>query len=131
SVDFSKRRLSLVQPSTHWRRHGIEVDRLDAGARARLKEELFGRHLETLDIDGHGQDQLTCELKHFIHCVRTGAVPRVSGSDAAAAVVLADRILDSLRRHRWEGAADGPAGPHHIPAPLGALFQSMPQEGAA
>jgi predicted dehydrogenase len=131
SVDFAKRRLCLVQPSAYCRRHGLDVDRLEPAARARLKEELFGRHLEVAEIDGHSQDQLTCELKHFVDCVRTGAKPRVAGSDAHAALVVAERILDSLRSHHWEGQANGPVGPHQLPTPLGTLFQPLPHEGAA
>jgi predicted dehydrogenase len=130
-VDFHKRRLRLIQPSAEVRRHGLDPAQLDPASRARLKDDLFGRHLETVDIDAQAQDQLTCELRDFVTSVRTGTAPRVTGADGAAALALAGRVLDSLRRHSWDGRADGPAGPNHLPAPLGNLFASLPKEGAA
>ena len=131
TIDFSKRQLALMQPSAALRRNGLDPARMDAASRARLKEELFGRHLETLHIDGHGHDQLTCELQHFVECVQTGARPRVSGSDGLAAVNLAENILDSMRNHSWTGQAGGPTGPNQLPSPLGILFPQCQQEEAA
>ena len=54
-----------------------------------------------------------------------------SGAHGAEALALAERILQSLRTHPWEGNAGGLKGPHQLPAPLGALFPSLPQEHAA
>jgi predicted dehydrogenase len=123
-VDFAKKHLTLVQPSDELRRR-----RLDAASLARLKTELYGRHLQTLELDCHGGDQLTRELQDFLHCVRTGERPRASGEDGLEALALATRILESLHAHPWEGHAGGPTGPLHLPAPLGTLFQ--PAQGGA
>lgn len=131
SIDFSKRRLSLIQPSAGLRQNGLDPAKMDPAGRARLKDELFGRHLETLHIDGHANDQLTCELRHFVDCVRHGTSPRASGSDGLAAVNLAEHILDGIRNHSWDGQADGPTGPHQLPDPLGVLFPQCRQEEAA
>jgi predicted dehydrogenase len=131
SIDFSKRRLSLIQPSAALRQNGLDPARTDAASRARLKDELFARHLETLHIDGHGHDQLTCELRQFVECVQTGATPRVSGRDGLAAVNLAENILDSIRNHSWTGQSAGPTGPNQLPPPLGVLFPQCQQEEAA
>jgi len=38
-------------------------------------------------------------------------------------VALAQRILDCMKKHRWESRPDSPAGPTHLPAPLGPLFE--------
>jgi predicted dehydrogenase len=128
-VDFARKKLTLLQPSEDVRRHGLDPRRLDAASQARLKDELFGRHLHVAELDRNQGDQLTRELQHFVDCVRTGQAPRVSGEDGRAAVALAHRILDSMRQHRWDGKADGPAGPTALPAPLGPLF--IPGEGQA
>ena len=131
SIDFSKRRLSLMQPSAELRRNGLDPANLDPAGRARIKDELFSRHLETLHIDGHAHDQLTCELQHFIDCVRQGTTPRVSGRDGLAAVNLAENILDSIRNHSWDGQTGGLRGPNQLPPPLGVLFPQFQQEEAA
>jgi hypothetical protein len=53
--------------------------------------------------------------------VRDRRAPRVDGAAGRDALALAERVLDSLRGHAWEGER-GPSGPHHLPAPAGALF---------
>lgn len=127
-LDYQKRSLTLVQPSAHVRQHGLDPSKLDPAMRATLREDLFTRHFERVQIDGNGQDQLTCELKHFIECVKTGARPRVNGADACAALRVAQQILDSLRGHAWNGNGAGPVGPGKLPAPCGPLFGNLPQE---
>jgi predicted dehydrogenase len=125
-IDFVTRKLTLVQQSEELREHGIRADRLDAGAKARLKDEVFGRYLQVLNLDADRKfDQLTAELKHFVDCVRTGRTPRVSGADGRDALELAERVLLALRQHPWEGTADGPQGPQKTPAPAGWLFPPM------
>jgi len=122
-IDFVTRKLTLVQMSEEVRRSGLRVEELDAPARARLKEDVFGRYLQVLNLDGDRKgDQLTAELKHFLDCVRTGNHPRVTGRDGRDALELAERVLTALRNHQWEGAADGPLGPGGLPMPMGYLF---------
>jgi predicted dehydrogenase len=129
-LDFAQRHLTLVQPSDQLRRQGLEHRNLDPAGLALLKQEIFGRHLQVLRLDHPPEgDQLTRELQHFAHCVRTGERPRVRGEEACEALALAARILESLRAHPWDGQAGGPAGPLHLPAPLGPLFQ--PRQGGA
>jgi predicted dehydrogenase len=121
-VDFSARKLTLMQPSEEVRKNGLDPRKLDQGSLARLKDELFTRHLQVLELDRNQGDQLTRELQHFVQCVQTGETPRVSGKDGRDALALAHRILGCMRTHRWDDKADGPVGPTHLPAPLGPLF---------
>ena len=122
-IDFVTRKLTLVQQSEEVRRNGLQVEHLDATAKARLKDEVFGRYLQVLNLDGDRKgDQLTAELKHFVDCVRTGKRPRVTGEDGRNALELAERVLTALRNHAWNGASDGPLGPGQLPSPAGYLF---------
>ncbi len=124
-IDFYTRRLHLVQQSDSLRRHGLHPERLDTAARARLKDEVWGKHLEILGVDGDRKwDQLTSELRHFVDCVKSGATPRVTGEDGREALSIAERVLASLRAHAWNGSAGGPTGPTGMPPPAGKLFES-------
>jgi predicted dehydrogenase len=125
-LDFARRHLTLIQPTVHVRRHGIDISAL-----SRLKDELFSQHLETLELDYAAGDQLTRELQDFVRCLRTGAVPRASGLEGRDAVELAGRVLESLRNHCWEGARQGPVGPRQLPLPRGQLFTPGHGEAAA
>jgi len=125
-IDFVTRKLSLVQQSDELRRNGLRPERLDAGARARLKDEVFGRHLEVLNVDGDRKwDQLTSELRHFVDCVKFGRRPRVTGECGRDALSLAEKILASLRAHAWNNELEGPTGPNDMPPPAGKLFEQM------
>ncbi|CAN5513002.1 Gfo/Idh/MocA family oxidoreductase [soil metagenome] len=122
-IDFVSRKLTLVQASPELRMMGIRVDRMDAATKARLKDDLFGRYLQVMNVDAdRSNDQLTSELKHFIDCVKFGRTPRVTGEDGRDALNLAERILTSVRSHSWQGNMDGTTGPNRMPRPAGWLF---------
>jgi predicted dehydrogenase len=132
SLDFAKRRLTLIQPSEELRRHGLDPSKLNPAARALLKDELFGRHFQVLGQDCNtGGDQLTGELRHFVHCVQRGNRPRVNGEDGRDALHLATQILQSIRGHLWEGDASGAKGPCQLPAPKGTFFRPVAGDRAA
>ena len=130
-VDFAKKALTFVQPSQELRRHGLDPRRLEPAALARLKDDLFGRHLEVLDLDRNQGDQLTRELREFVSSVRREAAPRADGAAGLNAIALASRVLDSLHSHAWDGHAQGPVGPLQLPPPLGPLFTPHRGEAAA
>jgi len=131
-IDFSCRRLTLMQPAVHMRQGRINSRRLDSATLTTLKAELFGKHLQTTERDcNNSSDQLTRELADFVRCVRTGQKPRVDGVAGCEAVKLAWQILGSLRSHAWEGDANGPCGPWQLPAPRGTLFDLPAQVAAA
>jgi predicted dehydrogenase len=129
SLDFARRRLTLVQPSERLRLNGLDPRRLGPGTRGWLKDELFGNHLLVRDQNCERGDQLTRELQHFVECVQTGSRPRAGGEEGRNALALAARILESVRSHQWEGRPDGAIGPSQLPPRLGPLF--LPNEGGA
>jgi predicted dehydrogenase len=131
SIDFARRHLTLVQPTERLMRHRAEVQSFDATTRQTLKNDLVGRHLEVVELDCNQGDQLTRELEEFVQCVRTGAQPRVNGADGLEAVVLAARVLKSLREHPWDADKSGPCGPFQLPAATGMLFTPSTESRAA
>ena len=64
--------------------------------------------VEPLVIDD--KDPLATELEAFLNCVRTRSRPPVSAADGVAAVELAERIVDSIKSHRWDGDEAGRVG---------------------
>ena len=57
--------------------------------------------VETLDIDD--REPLRLEQEAFVHSVNNGSPPQVSAADAIAAMELADRIVEKINQHQWEG----------------------------
>jgi len=128
-LDYAQRRITLIQPSESVRKNGLDPARLDPASRARLRDELFGRHLHTRVINGRACDQLTVELQEFVEAVRDGHRPRVTGEDARSAIALAGDILHRIRTHTWNGSPG--AGPLQLPPPLGLLFPEETAQDAA
>jgi predicted dehydrogenase len=121
-IDFVRKHLSLVQPSQELRQRHLDARQMPRGQRDQLKDQIFTRYLQTLELDCNRGDQLTSELEHFVNCVRTGMQPRVNGEAARDAIALAERVLHSIRTHRWDNSPDGPIGPNSLPEPRGLLF---------
>lgn len=76
-----------------------------------LKPEIFTRFIQQSTIQASDEDALTAELRSFLDCVRLGQTPVVSGAQALSALRVAERILQSISRHLWDGAQDGRRGP--------------------
>jgi predicted dehydrogenase len=121
-LDFNKRQVMLMQPSAEVREHGLDPMRLDAVSFARLKEDLFVKHLQVAQLDRNHGDQLTRELQHFVKCLQERHTPRVGGAAGRDAILLAQKVLGAMNQHRWEGRTDGPTGPTQLPPPIGPLF---------
>ena len=132
SIDFAKRHLTLMQPAAHLRSKQGKTRQNDPATLASYKAELFTRHLQTLEVDCAGGDQLTAELAP-ISCNASAPARRRALTEWLVATPsrLASLILDSLRSHQWEGDANGPSGPWNLPAPMGPLFMSGNQQAAA
>jgi predicted dehydrogenase len=129
-VDFARKHLTLVQPSPGLCRHRSGEKLFDKAMLATLKDDLLGRHLQTMEITGEGCDQLTAELKDFVRCVRTGEKPRVCSEEACAALAVADQILAAIANHPW--TADGSQmGPNAFAVSPGQLFQPSDRTVAA
>jgi predicted dehydrogenase len=127
-IDFSTRKLTLVQPSENLRQNGLDMSNLAVGAREAVKAEIFGKHLEMHEQTCEAPlDQLTNELREFVDCVRTGRSPRVTGEAGRDAVALACRVVESVRQHRWD---DQSQGPNEWPVPSGQLFGDVKRVAA-
>ena len=126
TLDFATKQGTLVRPSDRLRHGEIDLDGLDLTQAAAVKERLFGRILRVDQVQGESREPLALELEDFVHAVRTGSRPRVTGHDGLRAIRLADQVLRSLEAHAWEGTPDGPTGPHTLPAPLVEPIVNLP-----
>jgi len=128
-LDFAARKVTLVQPSDQIRQFGLDPSLLDPASRAMLRDQVFGRHLQVLDLAPRGGDALTAELKHFVHCVTTGARPKVGGDEGRNAIALATRILENMQAHSWQEPAT--ADLRALPGSMGHLFSPLDAKSAA
>jgi len=122
TADFTARTVTALTPGDSLLQGELPFELVQQGicTAAELKPEIFGRFIQTAETKGSDVDALTAELSAFVHCVRNGESPLVSGAQGLAALRVADQILTSVRSHQWDGHAGGRCGPdallqHHLP----------------
>lgn len=79
---------------------------------AALKAAVFGEFIQIDTPQLAERDQLTDEIESFVQAIRSGTTPQVDGSAGLAAVAVAERIVEAVRQHRWNGNGAGAVGPH-------------------
>lgn len=85
-----------LSPVEKAREPGADIEALKAG--------VFGELLHVENLPVPQGDALTAELQSFVECVAQGRRPRIDGRQALAAMVAADRVLQEVQQHRWDGA---------------------------
>ncbi len=126
TLDFAAKAGTMIRPSEKLRRGEVDLEGLDLSQPAAVKERIFGKILRVDQVQAEGREPLALELEDFIHAVRSGSRPRVTGGDALRSIRLADQILRSLESHAWEGHVGGPTGPYHLPEPLAEPIVNLP-----
>ncbi len=123
SVDFGSREVIHYAPSARLLCGESILDRArQPGANVdQLKAEIFTEYVRVERPTVSTADALTAELASFAECVTTRQTPVVDGKAGLAALHAADRVLQSLAAHRWNGAAAGPIGPFLLPGAPAAL----------
>jgi len=99
----TERLLYGESPLARSRRPGADIDQ--------LKGEIFGQYLHVERPEVSKADALTAELVSFADCVLNGQTPLVDGRAALSAMQAADRVLQAVAGHRWNGSQAGPIGP--------------------
>ena len=113
SVDFGSREVVCYQPSETLL-YGISpLERAkEPGADIeQLKKDMFGTYIKVHKPPVPAADALTAELASFVECVLHHRQPLVDGNVALEAMVVADRVLERVRAHQWDGDAAGAIGP--------------------
>jgi len=103
ALDFATGGATVVEPNDEVLQRRFEVAALPEQRRSYLKEHLFDHVLARRTLSGEPVNALAAEQRDFVHSIRTGQAPRVPGSAGRDAIALAERILDAIDRHAWDG----------------------------
>jgi predicted dehydrogenase len=114
-IDFAGRKSSAVVPSDAIRERRIDVPAMSCEEREALKRDLFTHHLTQQEFDIAACDQILAELDDFVGSIRDGRTPQVTGQHGRDAIAVAERILDKIATHPWDGALGGRTGPLAAP----------------
>ena len=118
NVDFTTREVTSFEPSDAMVYGKPLCERAaEPGSNLeQLKGQVFGHFIRLEKPTVTDADALEEELASFVECVTTGSLPVVGGTEALAAMEVAEQILDSVATHQWDGVENGNVGPFARPA---------------
>jgi len=131
TIDFAKGTASLIRPSQNVLRRELDLDLLSPIEREEFKTHLFEEHLRIEPLQVETRNALADELTDFVSSIRERRAPVVSGEAGRDALAVAERILDAIGSHAWNGRAAGPTGPLAspvIPILRGPHWQNLPEQ---
>ena len=111
TIDFAVPSARCVRPSSHIRERKVNVAELPVKHRQYLKEHLFDELLPIEDLQIDPCNALLEELTDFAASILEHRAPRVTGRQGRQAIAVAERILQQIEAHRWNGDESGPVGP--------------------
>jgi len=98
SVDFGSRTASFVNPDSEVLRGAFAPERISFDETAKLAPSFMKERFVVEEVQNDAVDALALEMDDFVHSVRTGGTPRVSGKRALAAVAAAESIVKAIRK---------------------------------
>jgi predicted dehydrogenase len=112
-ADLTARTVTSFSPSDAMLGGELPFEMVQQGqaSAAELKPEIFSRFLKQETFAGSDEDALTAELQSFLNCIQSNRAPLVSGVQGLAALRVAERVLESISGHCWDGRSDGRRGP--------------------
>ena len=96
TVDFNAKSVEVVAPSDAVRSGRFVAADVPMDQRAGLKEKFFESVLHRQTLAVPEANAIVCEHDDFLSAIRTGRAPTVPASAGAAALEIANRVIDGL-----------------------------------
>ncbi|MHC5036295.1 MAG: Gfo/Idh/MocA family oxidoreductase [Planctomycetota bacterium] len=113
SLDYGELRALLIQPTEAVRDGRINPMEIPEEAKGDPLPYFLTHLVQVQEIPFGEHEPLKRELEAFVHCVREGEVPQVSGEEGRTAMEIAEEVKASMRAHlervRREGMILGDA----------------------
>ncbi|MBT3279699.1 MAG: Gfo/Idh/MocA family oxidoreductase [Phycisphaerales bacterium] len=112
SIDYGKQCGLVVEKAKNLDLIQMARD-MDVDDIAQLAQECDYKDLltvEELHPDENMADPLTLQAEDFRQCVEEGKAPYCSAENGLQAVIVAQKIVEAIDQHAWDGTATGRAG---------------------
>ena len=116
TVDYALRTTTVVQPCAELLNHQFDLESLTPERRNELKAHLFDELFTKVTVEGAEGNALADEQRDLVESIRSGSAPRVTGGQARDVLAVAERILEAIAHHSWDGTTLGRTGPFAAPA---------------
>ena len=118
SVDFNSKTVEVLTPSRAVQAGTFVAADVPPAERAALKDAFFRDVLPVETLPVPDANAIACEHDDFLTAIRTGRAPLVPASAGAAALEIAERVIDALICTRFGGEHEPPVSiPHPAAAP--------------
>lgn len=119
SVDFNAKTVEVIAPSADVRSGRFVAAAVPPEQRAALKDSFFDTVLPRETLAVPDANAIACEHDDFLTAIRTGRAPLVPASAGAAALEIANRVIDTLACTRLGESVQRPTVPlaHRGPQP--------------
>lgn len=109
-IDFAQGQAQMIRPTADVLAKRVDLTTCPPEQRDEVKEAFFEELmcLETVAVDR--VNAILQEQEEFVGSIRTGQAVRVTGEHGRDALAVAEKILDSIQQHRWNGLDE--IGPH-------------------
>lgn len=116
-IDFGARTARIVQLGPQLARRGVNIAALSASEKQHVREQLFADpdFLPITDVAPTDCNPLLDEQQDFCDAIRFGRPPRATARAGREALWAAQRVLQSIQRHQWDGTPLGRIGPDALP----------------
>ena len=116
TIDFAAGHAVVVQPREDVLRRKFRIDNVATDDVAYWKEHLFEELLVKTELHPAAVNAIEEEQRDLVASIREGRQPRVHGAVGRDAVAVAERILERIAEHTWDGHTSGRRGPFAMPA---------------
>jgi len=116
AIDFGACTAKVVQPTEAIQSRDLDVHSMLPEEQADVRENLFESYLPVQELEVQRGNAILDELTDFVTSIRSRRSPVVCGQQGRDAVAVANRIINKIAAHRWNGAGEGPTGPLAIAA---------------
>jgi predicted dehydrogenase len=96
SIDFSNSKCNLTQPSPAVASGELLADTLPIAERLKVKDEMFTRWLQQIELPPSPANAMVDEQTDFIQSIQNRRSPIVSGRDGARAIRVACEITNQI-----------------------------------
>ena len=107
-VDFTAKTVEIVGPSAAVRSGQFVATAVPSGDVSELKEKFFEWVLPRELLTAPERNAIACEHEDFLAAIREHRSPRVSAAAGAAALEVANQVIDSLVMARFAAPAGSP-----------------------
>ncbi len=98
TIDFGARTAKYQRPGEAVRQGEFAPNRISPRQATELAPTFMQRHFEMQETQNDAVDALAEEMVDFVKAIESGHSPRVSGRRALAAVALAEKIVESIKK---------------------------------